>query len=175
MKKINYSKSQWLTFTIVLSLVIVQLSCTKFSSSMEKNPEEDLIRAARAISNRAIEKKDVDSLASIWASDYHVITSRNSEVSGRVANRERFANEFNSKPDVLYVRTPDVFQVFSQWNMASETGHWVGHWTENGKLIELTGTYLAKWHKVKGSWQIRAEIFVPLTCSGGEYCDRSPL
>jgi len=154
-------------------MALILFSCS--TKTMESNPEEALIRAARNASNEAIAKKDVGAMSSLWTSDYHIITSRNSEMSGRVANRERFAAEFANKPDVLYVRTPETIQVFSQWNMAAETGKWVGHWTEKGQLIELTGTYFAKWHKVDDRWQIRAEVFVPLTCSGGPYCDDSPI
>ena len=96
-------------------------------------------------------------------------------MSGKNTNRERMESEFSSKSDVLYVRTPQTVQVFEAWGMASESGTWTGSWTENGQKIELTGTYMAKWHKLDGSWLIRAEVFVPLTCSGGAYCDKSPI
>ena len=77
--------------------------------------------------------------------------------------------------DVIYVRTPDVIRVFPEWKMASETGTWVGRWSQDKDKIELSGTYFAKWHKVKGAWLIRAEIFVPLRCTGGKYCDQGPI
>ncbi len=137
--------------------------------------ETDKIRAAREFSNQAIEHKDTAALASIWTIDYHLISSRNREGSGRAANRDSFFKEFSDKPDVIYVRTPGRISVFEQWNMASETGTWVGHWTEKGAQIELNGNYFAKWHKVNGAWLIRAEVFVPLMCKGGDFCDRSPI
>ena len=136
--------------------------------------EEALIRSARQLSNEAIAKKDTAVLASVWASDYHVVTSRNFEASGRIANRDWFASQYTSKPDVIYVRTPEAIQVFSKWNMASENGTWVGRWTDNGESCELSGSYFAKWHKINGRWLIRAEIFVPLRCSG-KFCGQSPI
>ncbi len=165
-----------MTHSKLLFLILLCLtSCKPSIRASEKDSEAELIRVARNISNQAIAQKDTAALASVWTSDFHIISSRNAEMSGRIANRDRFAAEFASRPDVLYVRTPDSIKVFTKWNMASETGHWVGHWTDKGESIELTGTYFAKWHKINGHWLIRGEIFVPLTCTGGKFCDQSPI
>ncbi len=142
------------------------------SHSDNINPEEAAIRFVRETSNAAIASHDTTSLGKTLAPDYHVITSRNSESSGRQAMLVRFAAD---AADVIYVRTPDVIRVFPEWKMASETGTWVGRWSQDEDKIELSGTYFAKWHKVDGSWLIRAEIFVPLRCTGGKYCDQGPI
>ncbi len=155
--------------------LIIVISCTNTEKRMERSEDENLIRTARERSNNAIERKDTVALGAAWTEDYHIITSRNAETSGRAANIKRFAAEFTSRPDVLYIRTPSKIEVFPQWNMAAENGTWFGQWTEKGSRIELTGTYYAKWHKVKGEWLIRAEIFTPLSCSGGEFCEKSPI
>ena len=155
---------------LVIGLIF---GCT--SRSLQLSEDEIQIRTARDVSNLAIEKHDTVSLASTLTSDYHVVTSRNAEVSGRHAMLDRFAGEFASKSDIIYIRTPEKISVFDQWSMASETGNWVGRWTENGEHIELSGTYFAKWHKVNGHWKIRAEVFVPLSCAGGKICDQSPI
>ena len=160
---------------VLLYLVIAIGACTTTDKKMERSEDETLILAAREGSNKAIEMKDTVALGNSWTEDYHIITSRNAETSGRAANIKRFAAEFTSRPDVIYVRTPATIEVFSAWNMASENGTWVGHWTENELRIELRGSYYAKWHKIKGEWLIRAEIFTPLSCKGGEFCDKSPI
>lgn len=162
-----------LPITITLILGIMLPGCKQ--SEMQSSPEETLIREARIKSNEAIAAHDAKAMSAFWTSDFHIITSRNSEMSGKNTNRERMESEFSSKPDVLYVRTPQTIQVFDAWKMASESGTWAGSWTENGQKIELTGTYMAKWHKLDGAWLIRAEVFVPLTCTGGAYCDKSPI
>lgn len=141
------------------------------SCGTDKDVDEISIRSQRKKSNDGILAKDTAAMSAIWANDYHIISSRNAETSGRRANAERFATEFAAKPDVVYVRTPGEIKVFAKWNMASEFGTWVGHWTEDGKQVELKGTYLAKWHKLQGEWKIRAEIFVPLSCTGGKICE----
>ena len=159
---------------IVIILISSTIASCNRQSKTTNDPEETLIRSARRLSNEAIAKKDTAVLASVWTLDYHLVTSRNFERSGRIANRDWFANEYNSKPDVIYVRTPETIQVFSSWNMASESGTWEGHWTENGEPCELSGSYFAKWHKINGRWMIRAEVFVPLSCSG-KFCAQSPI
>lgn len=145
---------------------LVALACTATSQ------EEADIRTVRAASNAAIASHDTASIGATLTEDYHVITSRNAESVGRSAMLTRFAAD---APDVVYIRTPDVIQVFPEWNMASETGTWVGRWSDNGDPIELSGTYYAKWHRMDGQWLIRAEIFTPLICKGGQYCKEGPL
>lgn len=158
---------------IILLTSSTIVSCNR-QPKMAGDPEEVLIRSARQVSNEAIAKKDTAMLVSVWTLDYHLVTSRNFERSGRIANRDWFASEYTSKPDVIYVRTPETIQVFSKWNMASESGTWVGRWTDQGEPCELSGSYFAKWHKVNGRWLIRAEVFVPLSCSG-KFCEKSPI
>lgn len=115
-------------------------------------------------------------MAQTLTEDYNVVTSRNSVSSTRKVMLDRLAADMAAKPNLIYQRTPDKIQVFEAWQMASETGNWTGSWTEsNGDKIQLSGTYYAKWHRVDNRWLIRAEIFTPLTCTGGAYCDSSPL
>lgn len=156
---------------IRLTFALMVFAALMVSCGADKDVEEISIRSQRQKSNDGILAKDTAAMSAIWTNDYHIISSRNSETSGRKTNAERFAAEFAAKPDVVYVRTPGEIKVFAKWNMASEFGTWVGHWTEDGKQVELKGTYLAKWHKLQGEWKIRAEIFVPLSCTGGKICE----
>lgn len=150
-------------------LFVLLIACSTVESV---GPDEQEIRLTREVSNKAIEDHDTTALGNTLAVDYHVITSRNAESSGRGVMLRRFASD---APDVIYVRTPEVIRVFSEWKMASESGNWVGRWTAGEDKIELSGAYFAKWHKVDGRWLIRAEVFVPLACSGGKFCEQGPL
>ncbi|MBL7861861.1 MAG: nuclear transport factor 2 family protein [Cyclobacteriaceae bacterium] len=138
------------------------------------SPDEQQIREARQHSNQAIARHDTIALTSHWTEDFHLITSRNTEVSGREANRISFANEFKNKPDVIYVRTPSSVEVFSDWGMASESGTWTGQWKEPDGMVSVSGTYYAKWHNINGVWKIRAEVFTPQYCTGSAFCQRKP-
>ena len=81
---------------------------------------------------------------------------------------------FTRRPDTKWVRTPTRIQVNDAWHVASEEGEWVGTWTDPDGPVRIGGTYLAQWREVDGHWRIQAEVFVPLTCSGGSYCAQHP-
>jgi len=158
---------------VLLILLGVLLSCGP--AKYLTKADEASIRQARQESNRGIATKDTIAIARYWAEDYHLVSSRNSEVAGLAKNRHLFATELYSKKEVLYVRTTQQVSLFPTWNMAAENGTWTGQWREPDGLVQLKGTYYAKWHKVDGTWKIRAEIFVPLSCTGSAFCDKKPF
>jgi len=161
-----------LSFLLIASITF---SCKRDFSSSAMTEDEKSIRSIRELSNRSIALHDTVTISNAWTTDYHMITSRNSEVSGRDIATKKFVDEFKSRPDVFYIRTPKTIQVFTAWKMASEQGEWTGRWRDKESIIEVGGTYFAKWHKVDNKWLIRAEVFVPLKCEGGKFCDQSPL
>lgn len=137
--------------------------------------DESAIRNVREQSNLAIAAHDTATMARTLTDDYHIVTSRNA-ANMKSEMLVRLGEDMTAKPDLVYRRTPDEIHVYPQWKMAGESGTWRGNWTEpNGDKIELTGTYYAKWHKLSDGWKIRAEIFTPLTCTGGKYCEQGPL
>ena len=158
--------------------LILMMGCLFISISVnaqnQNTTDEQLIRQARKRSNEAIAKKDSNALAEIWTDDYHVLTSRNVELSGR-ENRHLFAEDFKSANSKVFVRTSTNVEIYPDWNMAAENGHWTGHWKEPDGEVNISGTYFAKWHKIGGLWKIRAEIFVPLHCTGSKYCHTKPF
>lgn len=134
--------------------------------------DAQLIRDARAASNRAIAAHDASALAAFWMEDYHITPSTSAMLAGREANRALFAELFESRPDVTYTRTTDSVAVNVPWSVAAEQGHWNGQWTQGGRLIKVGGSYYAQWRKIDGRWLIQAEVFVPTWCEGGSYCDK---
>ena len=90
---------------ILLSCIFLIALVTSCNRQERKpvDPEEVLIRYTRFLSNEAIARHDTTALSAFWSPDYHVVTSRNFEVSGKKANLERLQNEFNAKEDVVYV------------------------------------------------------------------------
>lgn len=139
-----------------------------------QSPDEQLIRDSRAASNAAIAKHDTAGIARFWMDDIHITTSTSAHASGRAANLERMATQFQRRRNTIYRRTPSRVDVFSEWGVASERGEWVGRWTEPDGTVEIGGTYLAQWRKTDGGWLIQAELYVPTRCSGSTYCARRP-
>jgi len=136
--------------------------------------DEDAIRQRRQSSNSAIARHDTTGIGAILAGDVVVVTSNSVHGIGRAANLQRFADQFRTRPDVVYERTPDDVRVFTPWGMASERGHWTGSWTDTDGKIRIGGSYFAKWRKVSGAWVVESETYVPETCTGGAYCRTMP-
>lgn len=139
-----------------------------------QSPDEKIIRDSRATSNAAIAKHDTAGIARFWMDDIHITTSTSAQAAGRAPNQERMAQQFQRRPDTIYVRTPSTIDVFTEWSVASERGEWVGRWTEPDGKVEITGTYLAQWRKIDGKWLIQSELYVPAKCIGGTYCRQRP-
>lgn len=144
------------------------------ASAAAQSADETAIRAARARSNAAIAAHDVAGIASHWLPDVHIVTSTSAQASGRDANGSRMAQQFERRPDTVYVRTPSAVDVLAPWAVASEHGAWTGRWTEPDGVVEIAGTYLAQWRRTSDGWRIQAELFVPTRCTGSAYCRAHP-
>lgn len=136
--------------------------------------DEATIRRLRAASNASIARHDTAGVGANLAENVVVVTSASAQAIGRAANLGAFADQFRTRPDVVYERVPDEVRVFAPWGMASERGRWTGSWTDRDGKITIGGSYFAKWRRVNGTWLIESETYVPETCSGGEYCRRVP-
>lgn len=164
---------------LVLALVGATAPATTGAlSPMTQSPpqidEAAVIRAARESSNAAIARHDVPGIAQHWTTDVHIVTSTSAQGSGRDVNGQRMAQQFERRPDTVYVRTPASVDVFRAWDVASERGEWTGRWTEPDGVVDVSGTYLAQWRKVDGTWLIQSELFVPTRCRGSKYCAAHP-
>jgi ketosteroid isomerase-like protein len=120
--------------------------------------------------NLAIARHDTSMMVQYWTDDIIVITSRNARFVGKDQYATGLAQEFKSKEDVVYIRTPETIEVFPAWEMAAESGRWIGTWKNGDEAIEVVGTYYAKWKKINNQWLINAEVFTPMRCRGGNYC-----
>jgi uncharacterized protein (TIGR02246 family) len=143
-------------------------------AAAQTSGDEAQIRARRAASNEAIAGHDTAGIGAILAPDVIVVTSNSIHREGRDANVASFAEQFRTRPDVVYRRTPDEVRVFAPWLMAAERGRWTGSWTDGDGKIRLTGSYYAKWRKVDGQWLVESETYTPETCTGGAYCTKVP-
>ena len=140
----------------------------------QTSSDEGPIRQLRASSNAAIARHDTGGIGAILAEDVVVVTSNSVHAISRATNLARFADQFRTRPDVVYLRTPDDVRVFAPWGMASERGHWTGSWTDTDGKIRIGGIYFAKWRRVNGRWLVESETYVPEKCTGGAYCRTVP-
>jgi ketosteroid isomerase-like protein len=155
-------------------LLLIGIVVTGAGVSGQSPADEKMIRDSRATSNAAIAKHDAAGIARFWMQDIHITTSTSAHATGIAANQERMMQQFERRPDTIYVRTPGTIDVFTSWSVASERGEWVGRWTEPDGKVEIRGTYLAQWRKIDGRWLIQSELYVPTRCSGSQYCNQRP-
>ena len=140
----------------------------------QTSPDEGAIRQLRASSNAAIARHDTAGIGAILSDDVVVVTSNSVHGIGRATNLQRLADQFRTRPDVVYERTPDEVRIFAPWGMASERGRWTGSWTDSEGKIQIGGSYFAKWRRVNNRWLVESETYVPETCMGGAYCRTPP-
>ncbi|SFQ33291.1 DUF4440 domain-containing protein [Variovorax sp. 770b2] len=140
--------------------------------SAREEANEHRIRAARAASNLAIAKQDIDGIASMWMEDVLVLSSTSVQLLGAEANRRYYQAQFARRPDTLWVRTPTSVSATSSWRIAHEEGDWTGQWTEPDGPLQLCGRYMAQWVLIGDDWCIQGEVYVPTSCIGGAYCAR---
>ncbi len=136
--------------------------------------DERQIRRLRASSNAAIASHDTAGIGAILARDVIVVTSNSVHAVGRQENLKRFADQFRTRPDVVYDRAPLEVRVYQPWGMAAERGRWTGSWTANDGKIRISGSYFAKWRRINGRWLVESETYVPERCTGGAYCRSTP-
>jgi ketosteroid isomerase-like protein len=154
--------------------MLVLLSLLSARVDAQSDRHEPTIRQRRASSNAAIAKHDTGGIGAILTNDVVVVTSNSVHAVGRATNLQRFSDQFRSRPDVVYDRTPDQVRVFAPWGMASESGRWTGSWTDTDGKIQIGGIYFAKWRLKNGSWLVESETYVPESCTGGAYCRTAP-
>lgn len=151
-------------------LILQLLLLSPWALDAQTNPDEREIRRLRASSNSAIARHDTAGIGAILNADVVVVTSNSLHAVGRATNLQGFADQFRSRTDVVYERTPDEVRVFEPWGMASERGRWTGSWTDADGKIRIGGSYFAKWRRLNGRWLVESETYVPESCTGGAYC-----
>src|SRR5690349_11791757 len=102
----------------ILAVLLAFATTPGFAQQPRPTTDAAAIRAARARSNRAIAAHDTAALVREWLPEFWVVSSTNAQTAGRDANRTRFAEIFASRPDVIYVRTPDSVTVNTSWGQA---------------------------------------------------------
>lgn len=140
--------------SITFIFVILALS---LSAQNDKKANQAIIKAARAASNKAIAKQDVDGIAAYWLPDFVQVRGNGSHLVGKDTIALLWKKSFKENPNVSYIRNPSVITISNTDSLAWETGNWVGinSYSKGGK-------YSAMWKKRKGVWKLQAELFVAL-------------
>lgn len=136
--------------------------------------DQKAIEGARQTNNQAIKEHNAAGVAAAYLEDFFILTSTNGLFTGKETVQGIYQSVFNSREDVLFVRTPTAITVNTDWKMASENGNWIGTWIVDGEQIEVGGDYYAKWHQIDGIWKLRCEVYTQFDCSGDVVCNNRP-
>jgi len=144
----------------------VVLGCLAFSGPVLGQTPADEIRMLREQSNAAIARHDVDGVVTMLDTEYQITVGSGALFQDRAGESEAWAHEFERSADLVYVRTAESIEVSSSGTRAAEIGVWSGSWTTSDGPQQRGGRYAAYWRLVDGSWKLRSELFVTLSCEG---------
>lgn len=150
-------------YIVVTTTAIIAVTSLAIAQS---DLQAEQIREARAAYNDAIARQDVPAIVSLFDEEYQITTSLGQLLQNREAEAGAWQALFESRQNLLYVRSPESIEVSKDYPLAAEIGTWVGTWTSNQGPVRTGGRYTAMWRQVDGTWKVRSELFVALYCDG---------
>ncbi|MDF1768761.1 nuclear transport factor 2 family protein [Maricaulis sp.] len=130
-------------------------------------PSARMIFSRRADFNQALIDRDLEAIRAVLGEHSVLVPGDEAQlIVGRDAQLEAWQTIFSSTEDVMYQRSPARIEVAEDGHLAAETGRWKGGWTSEGFQIRYTGRYFAKWRHTDDGWEIEAETFVTMKCTG---------
>jgi ketosteroid isomerase-like protein len=128
--------------------------------------DEAEIRARRIAYTEAIATRRPDLMAGFITENMAEMVSSGDVNKGRgpvIADYEKV--EFNDPDFVGYDRHTDNVEVDPSGIVAAERGHWRAQVRDaDGQLVQIGGAYQAGWIRQGGTWLIRTEAYVMITC-----------
>lgn len=119
------------------------------------------IRSRRAAFNRALADGDLGAIGPLLVAEAVLVTGTDSAVlPSRKAQLHAWKREFAAPDRAIYTRLPDSIEASTVEPVALEHGKWRAI-TVAGKSV-ASGSYTAKWRKVRDEWVIEAEIYLTL-------------
>lgn len=150
-------------YTVAVAVTVLLIASIAFAQS---DSDAEKIRSVRAEYNDAIARHDVPALISFFDDEYQITTSLG-QLSQDIEGEEVDWRElFESRENLLYVRSPESIEISKNYPLAAEIGTWIGTWSTNQGAVRTGGRYTAMWREVDGVWKVRSELFVALYCDG---------
>jgi ketosteroid isomerase-like protein len=143
-------------YTILLCLIF-NMQLVFAQADTARAAAEKYIRAARAESNAAIAKKNIDGVAKFWTNDFVEIISDGSLLCGKEPVIADWKIMFDKDPSIRFERQFGTIEFARGGTVAMEKGILIYTSPYNYK-----GYYTALWRKVDGVWVTQMENFVSI-------------
>ena len=119
------------------------------------------IRSRRALFNRALANGDLGAIGSLLVAEAVLVTGTDSAVlPDRKAQLLAWKREFAVPNRTIYTRLPHAIEASDVEPVAMEHGKWRAATVADESVA--SGSYAAKWRKVRDEWMIEAEIYLTL-------------
>ena len=134
---------------------------------MSNNDDSRLeIMAVRARQTKALADRDFETAAIYWTEDVTMRRGLGHAIAGSSEYKQMLLSGDSGDSPISYRRVPVLVDISSCLPLAYEEGQWTGHLGGPGGEVVIAGKYAAQWVKRAGTWLIRSEVFVALTCEG---------
>ena len=143
--------------------LLLTANCTISLAQNSKEKDIEQIRAARKVSNEAIQKHDLQGIGKNMIDDIVCVFGNGHTYIGKDSTISVLKQRFSTMPDLVFVRTPFVIRISNNDTLAWEKGTWKGFRTDRKQMSTAGGNYAAMWCKRNGVWKTRSELFVALT------------
>lgn len=137
-----------------------------------ESAEAQVVRALRLAYNQALAERRTGDLTGFMVPSAVLMGSSGKLTVGAEKIRDGYAGtEFLDREFIAYDRQPDSIEISANGRFALERGHWRGRY-HDGKDGETgnTGLYQAGWLKQDGTWRLRSEHYLRLTCASESDC-----
>lgn len=128
------------------------------------------IRVLRLENNRAILERNLATLSKPWRSNIRLIVSDGRIWTGASDLARSYASaEFKDPNFIAYVRIPSNITIAPDGLHAAEAGNWTAINRPPERV--RSGTYLASWVRISGTWKIVYEAYVALNSAPQSVAD----
>ncbi|HEY9067118.1 MAG TPA: nuclear transport factor 2 family protein [Burkholderiaceae bacterium] len=154
---------------LVPILAALVLTACAHQSQLPSGQATGAVAVQRERLNALFSTRHIAQTAELVATDIQFVAPSRATI-GTAAFVQSQQSLVQKRPDVVLVFTPDRIEYSESGELAVESGRWHESWRENNERIELSGRYFAVWQAQQGTWLLSSQVFVPLVCRGGSYC-----
>ena len=142
---------------LLIVLIFCVFNTCVVSAQNASSTQIEIIKAARATSNKAIASHDLAGISQFWRDDFVQVRGNAGFLSGKENILAGWKKLFDENQSVKYVRTPAQIIISTNDTLAWETGTWKAY-----NSYSKGGKYSAMWRKTNNNWLLQSELFVSL-------------